>query len=440
MNRRHAIAAVTLAAALLTSCGKDSSGATSIRLIGEAYAPLEALAGMTGEFEAETGIAVEVVMKDHQSVVAELDQELRIREVTYDVLLMPHRLLGKMVEKGHVLPIDPLLLGDQGELVADLFQPWSDEVSSYGGTAYGRPFTLLTMYLVYRQDLLDDPGEQARFREQHGRDLAPPSNWEEYRDLAAFFTRPDDGLYGTYINGQKHVALWYEWINFVYSFGGNVLDAEAGSSYGDIVVNSPENLAATEYYVSLLEFSPPEARNYNWDDALATMQQGRAFMGLMWHDSTPYLEVAEDSVVAGKMGYAPLFGANGGIVAQLEGWTYLIPAEAEAPEAAARFITWAMGRDEQVRQTLGGGASPRRSVYDDPDVQAIPYMPAFRACLDSGIAKPTVPESGQMTEVMTNRLSEIVSQKLTPADGLDRMAEDLKAVLGDKAALRYPPR
>ena len=79
----------------------------TIRMIGEAYAPLDALAKMKGEFEQKTGIRVEIIEKDHQAVVAELDQELSSRKVTYDLILMPHRLLGKLVEKGQLLPLEP---------------------------------------------------------------------------------------------------------------------------------------------------------------------------------------------------------------------------------------------------------------------------------------------------------------------------------------------
>ncbi len=82
--------------------------------------------------------------------------------------------------------------------------------------------------------------------------------------LAEFFTRPDDHFYGTYIQGKQGLALWYEWLNFVYSFGGDILDTRHGWKYGDIVVNSPQNVAATEQYVKLIPFSPPDTLNYGW--------------------------------------------------------------------------------------------------------------------------------------------------------------------------------
>ena len=39
-------------------------------------------------------------------------------------------------------------------------------------------------------------------------------------------------------------------------------------------------------------------------DALASIQQGRVFMGLLWHDSTPFAEDPAQSKVAGKLGFS----------------------------------------------------------------------------------------------------------------------------------------
>ena len=415
----------------------------TIRMIGEAYAPLDALSKIKNQFEQETGITVEVVQKDHQAVVSELDQELSSRQVTYDLILMPHRLLGKLVEKGHVQPIesfmnDPTLHDPNFKPEEQLFANWWHEISWYGGKVYGYPFTNLTMYVCYRKDLMSDPQEQAKFKARYGRDLVPPKTWDEYNQIAEFFNRPNQGYNGTYIQGQQHVALWYEWLNFAYSFGGNVLDTQRGWEYGDIVVNSPENVRATERYLKLLEYSPQESPNYNWDDALAALQQGRVFMGILWHDQTPLLEDPSASKVVGKMGYVLIPSATGQPTAQLEGWSYLIPKESKHPREAYRFMEWAMRKNVQLEQTLKGGASGLKAIYDDPQVQKIPYVPTFLASVPIGKPKPTIPESSQITEVMTQRLSEIVTKKRTPKQGLDQMALDIQRILGSKAKMRYP--
>jgi multiple sugar transport system substrate-binding protein len=418
---------------------------TTIRLIGEAYAPLDALSKIKGEFERSTGIKVEIVQKDHETVVAEVDQELSSGQVTYDIILEPHRLLGKRVEKGQVQPLDaflrdPTLHNPAFAPANQLFTGWWREIGWYHGKLYGYPFTNLTMYVCYRKDLMEDPAEKVAFRKAYGRELTPPRSWAEYLDLAKFFNRPTRGMNGTYIQGQQHIALWYEWLNFSYSFGGNILDAKSGSDYGDIVVNSPENLRATEQYLSLLQYSPRETLNYNWDDALAALQQGRVFMGILWHDQAPLLEDRGASKVAGKIGYALIPSATGKPFSQLEGWAYLIPTKSPHPKEAYRFIEWAMSRNVQVEQTLHGGASALRSTYADPRVKKIPYVPTFLASIPIGVPKPTIPESSEITEIMQRNLSQIVTRRVTPRQGLDAMAVQIQQALHGKAKLRYPPQ
>ena len=51
---------------------------------------------------------------------------------------------------------------------------------------------------------------------------------------------PDQGLYGTALQGKRHEALWYEWLNFLYSFGGDMLEVKSGSECGPVIVNSPQ--------------------------------------------------------------------------------------------------------------------------------------------------------------------------------------------------------
>ena len=127
----------------------------------------------------------------------------------------------------------------------------------------------------YRKDLADDPKEKEGFKAKYGYELQPAQTWDQYRDLAEWFTRPEEGLYGTALQGKRHEALWYEWLNFLYSFGGDMMEVESGSECGPIIVNSPQAVASLEYYKSLMQYSPPDTLNYFWDDVMALMQQAQ---------------------------------------------------------------------------------------------------------------------------------------------------------------------
>lgn len=279
-----------------------------------------------------------------------------------DVVAMRYRWLGalwfkrvKFARSMLPFPIPPCTTRTSNRS-RQLFPVWWRELSSYGDKTYGYPHISLTTFLCYRKDLLNDAANKRNFRIRHHRDLKPPTTWQEHDQLAEFFNRPKNHFYGTYIQGKQGLALWYEWLNLIYSFGGNVLDTRHGWEYGRIVVNSPRNVAATEQYVREIAFSPPDTLNYGWGEAQSALQQGRVFMGLLWNDQAPFLEDPAVSKVAGKIAYS-LIPANSsshmpGSFSQLEGLPYLIPTESKHAREAYRFLEWAMSVRVQVQQTL----------------------------------------------------------------------------------------
>jgi multiple sugar transport system substrate-binding protein len=433
--------ALLVLAALQLSCVRRHP--LTIRLAGDEWF-LDSLTkpGVIADFEQKNGIRVEVVHKNDRTIMSDLDRGPN-RGDTLDVIVVRHRLLGALVQKGRVQPVDSFLadssLHDSGFIPREqLFINWWRELSSYRGSTYGYPFTGLTTFLCYRKDLLNDPANQRNFRARYHRDLKPPATWQEYTQLAEFFTSPGEHFYGTYIQGKQGLALWYEWLNLVYSFGGNILDNQHGWEYGDVVVNSPQNVAATEQYAKLIAFSPPDTLTYGWGEAQSALQQGHVFMGLLWNDQAPFLEDPAVSKVAGKIGYSLIPSNTGEPFSQLEGLTYLIPAESKHPREAYKFLEWAMSARVQDQQQLHGSSSIRKSTYDNPTVIVLPYTSSFVASIPIGKAKLTITQSAEMTEAMERRVFEIVSGKSSAQAGLDSLALDLQHILGDKTQLRYP--
>jgi len=418
-------------------------GAT-IRTVGEALPPLEAMNKLKSEFEKRTGIEVVIEMYEHSEAVNKVMLDLNSKRGRYDFILQPHRELGRFVTNGHLETLDKYM--NDAKLRDPSFKPESQlyqglwkEISWYDGKIYGFPFTALTMYMWYRDDLLNDPREKSGFKAKYGYDLKPATTWKEYTDIAEWFYRPDKGFYGTALQGKRHEALWYEWLNFLYSFGGDMLETKAGSECGPVIVNSPEAVASLEYYKSLMAYSPADTLNYTWDDVMALMQQGKVYELIMWNDAT--YAVAEDkqaSTVAGKMGFDMVPQGKGGKVGQVEGWTYLVPAASKNKQAAYLFIQWMMEKQQQLNQHLNGGASARPDVYADPEVQKISYSKASMDTNAVAKPKPTIPESPQITDILVRELSGYLSGAKGARAALDASAVEISKLLGSCAPMKYP--
>ena len=83
-------------------------GAT-IRTIGEALPPLEAMKKLAPEFEKRTGITVEIEMYEASETASKVMLDLNSKRGRYDFILQQHRNLGKFVTNGHVEPIEQFM-------------------------------------------------------------------------------------------------------------------------------------------------------------------------------------------------------------------------------------------------------------------------------------------------------------------------------------------
>ncbi len=129
-----------------------------------------------------------------------------------------------------VAPLDDLYTD---EVKDDLFGGLVTE-AQVDGAFVGMPVWTNSEILFYRTDLFEDPTNQADFEAKYGYPLAPPTDWEEYRDVAEFFTRDTDGdgqvdLYGTDVKG----AVETEWLATVSQAGEEHMVLDAESRRGD---------------------------------------------------------------------------------------------------------------------------------------------------------------------------------------------------------------
>jgi ABC-type glycerol-3-phosphate transport system substrate-binding protein len=419
----------------------------TIRVLARESSPLAAVEGVKARHEARTGVRVEIVTRARtQDVLTEVDRDLASAGGTYDLVLVPNTALGRLVANGYVRSLEPYLgdrtSSDDSRLVPDkdLFPGWWRGTSWYRGKPYGYPFLARVISLWYRSDLSDEEEADA-FYTKYRHPMSASTTWNEYEHIAEFMHRPESGRYGAVVVGAPGNALWYHWTQYALSFGARILDAPGPDEYGDIVVNSPEAVRATEFYVKLRRFSPPDAAKFSEEDALRAFQDGRVATGIMWHDLAPRVNDRRESKLPGRYGYARLPTAGGKRVTLLETDLLVIPESAPHPREAFELMQWALAHDVQLTLTLNGGFSARPSVYEDQAIKRARrlHMWMFPNLIEGAIPAMMIPEAGRIADTMSAALSRIVQGEVAPKPGLDRLALQLAKILEGKARLRYPP-
>lgn len=412
-----------------------------LRVEADAVSATDAMEKSAQGFTRETGVQIAVEKYGYDSSTKKAAEDLASKTGKYDIVIQNNGALGKFASQGWIFTVDELEKesGKKADFEDDLFPRAWRGLSWYKGVSYGYPLAANTMFVLYRKDMIDNASDKQAFRERYGYDLAPPQDWKQYRDVAEFFTRPDQKFYGTLLQGKHFPAVWFEWLNFAFSFGGGVMEKEFSWDYGPIVINSPETIQATEYYYSLKKFSPPGVTNFTWDDAVGQMRDGHIFMCILWSDALFHVVDPKVSTVVGKVGYAPLPSGNAGRVAQIAGSTYMVSRNSMHPREAFEFELWMLRRDNQIQQELGGGASARQSVYRDPKVLELPYAAADSQSL--AVARnmiDTSPETPQISDVIEASVSDVLADKKSTRQALDGAALELHKFLGNKAPMKYP--
>ena len=142
------------------------------------------------EFEALTGIKIEFVFSDLQTIERIIANGGR----PYDFVYVEQDLIYEFLADNNLVNLTQTL-GQHPQLVSPDFDPvdftsFIDEFRDPNThDLFGIPIEAFLKVYVYRRDLFEDPDIQAAFAEEYNYPLAPAITVEQYRNIAAFFTR-----------------------------------------------------------------------------------------------------------------------------------------------------------------------------------------------------------------------------------------------------------
>lgn len=414
---------------------------TSLSMIAEATLNSQVLEGLLPDFKEKTGIDVQLEQAPYDSVVQKLTLDATTKQGGYDMVSLPYEFLGAFAEKSWIAPIDDRLadsssFGPGFDPTAIIPALWKAS-SVWRDKTYGMPSNSAVMMMFYRKDLFENAAERAAFKTKYGYDLVVPKTWQQYRDAAEFFTRKAGSqlagtslakdFAGVAMTGKRHVATVLEWLDYGWTYGGGILDAQ-----GNLIIDSPESVQSLEYMAGLGQFAQPGYTNATWDETTATLQQGNAALSITWGDTAGAMEATDQSAVVGKMGYASIPTLKDGdqAIAHLGSWTYVIPSGSTKQDAAWEFMQWALSGPVQTALAKGGGLPALTSSFEDPAlVSSLPYWKQELISLGESKSRPRIPEWGALSDILQKEISNVISGQATAANALKEAADQLKTAL-----------
>jgi len=423
---------------------------TTVNVIAEATANSGIIEGLLPDFEKKTGITVRLEQAPYDSVVQKAVLDFTTKKGNYDVLSIPYEYLGSFAEKKYLREMDDFVAqrpeGVGHDYSSDDIIPGLWQASSkWKDHWYGAPSNSAVMMMFYRRDLMQSQVEKDAFQQKYGYELAPAKTWDQYRDIAEFFTR-DKGeqvggealrepLYGAAMAGKRHVSTVLEWMNYSWTHGGNLFDES-----GQPALDSPENVAALEYEKRLTAFAPPGYTSATWDEITAALQQGTVAQSITWGDTAGAMEDKTSSKVKGKIGYASIPTAREGDepVAHLGSWTYVTSANTRNPEASELFVAWALSKPVQLKLAEDGGLPSLSSTFKDPALNsALPYWKQELTSLNQAKSRPRIPQWSGIADLLSLELSRALSGQTSPHSAMSDGQAKLEQLMNGALPVTY---
>jgi multiple sugar transport system substrate-binding protein len=304
-----------------------------------------------------------------------------------------------------VEPLNPFI--DQYMNPADLddFHPLYLDFMNYGGQIYGLFDDGDTIIFYYRKDLFEDPANQDAFQALHGYDLAPPTDWDQYDQIQAFFTeRNAPDLYGG--ASQRSSGQVYGWFSEEFrNRGGRFFDEETM----DATLDSQAGIDTLTRMVNSNKTMPPGIETWGFLEVLSAWMAGQlAMIGGTWPPIGRWSEgtTAEQlawvpkTQVAGKVGYAIMPLGHG---LHNAGFTLGVSTNSRNKEATYLYIQWITSPSISLQRVMLPYATRdpyRLSHYESPEYRARwsnagEYLDTLRAAADVALLDIVMPGSSE---------------------------------------------
>jgi len=381
----------------------------------------EAAEAMLPEFEAQTGIKVNIIKHPYENALGEQVRDF-VAGGDLDVALIDLVWIGSFAENEWIEPIstftsnpdllDPELdIDDFFPLVLNAFGGWNGEV-------YGLPFDNYSGLLFYNECMLKDAGFDG-----------PPATWSELKDVyGPALTK--DGKHAFALQSKRNETQSADsFARVLWPFGGSFLDENFKSN-----LLSAESQAGLKFRQDLMQYMPEGIVSYDHSEAVNALAQGDVAMLTEWSAFYSTLKSPETSKVADCLKIAPEPSGPAGRKPALGGFSMAVASQADDNEKAASwlFIQWLTSKSNAMEYLERGGVPARQSVYNEPGVaEKFDFVPALVESWQDGVPefRPRFAEWPEITEIVQEWGTKIMLGEVSTEEGAKELGDRMEAVL-----------
>jgi multiple sugar transport system substrate-binding protein len=409
----------------------QAKGLTSLKL--NMMMPSIFTAGSTLEmaiFEKETGIGVNYFEVGILQIQAKAMSEAVAKSGSFDFWIGDPISLPDLVEAGLARPIDDLVARGKADL--DDIVPGFQEQARYKAKTYGLVADGDNFIMTIRKDLIDAPGEREKFKAKYGWEPGCPDTYEQWYQLAEFFTRDPKGTGVPEVYGAMGYRArgwgWRWWLQQFYAKGGVPFDDGLKP-----LIAGKEGVEALRDYIALTKFMPKDILGWATPQAYPFYAGGNAFSIMTYPSIAIAAEHPERSKVVGRNRYClvPGYMVGGKLVRRsLQGYgnIFYVSNYAKHPEAAYWLAQYMTSKEVSARLVAGPNSvyDPyRRSHLTDARVIKARTKEMVETHLKNAqVMAPMILIQGavEYNDVLDQNIQEALLGKITPEDALKTTA------------------
>lgn len=383
-------------------------------------------------FEELTGANVEIDAFSYDDTYANEVLAGSQGNTEHDVVVLDSPWVGQFQESGFVDDLSDRIEQDADIVQFDDFVEVFQNVAEWKGEIVGIPFGAYFVMTHYRTDLFEQAG------------LEPPETIQEWQDAAATFTDNPDfpNVSGTALNNQRGAPIGQAWFEYIWNFGGRPFESTmpgAEEPYSNMtpLLDSPESIEVVETFIEMLEYQPPGAESFAWDERATTFAVGRTAMVNAWSVRTPGFIDPEESGVGDKFA-TTLFPHKEGVdpIPPVGGWLMGINSaiDDKRKDFAWDYVKWFTSPEIHKQFVFAGGPPSRVSTMQDPEVlEAQPWAETLFESqkLSYAEVRPRIPEAFEIIDTIGLHVSRAVQGEVSVEEAMSQANDEVAKLLRD---------
>lgn len=366
--------------------------------------------------ESQDKIQVETVLlpQDANQVHDDFVNKLASGDTSVDIMGLDVVYVAEFASAGWLMDLT-------GKVDTDTMLEGPVEGATYEEKLVAAPWFTNSSVLFYRTDVLEALGAEV------------PTTWEGWMELADKAVGTNGIEYGADFQAAQSEALVTNWVEYVWSNGGDILDED-----GKPIVNSENNIEATNIMKTLVdEYAPEGVTTYTETESEQVFKEGKC---LFIRDWSGFWSSGQDegSKVTGKIAATKLpTGPSGEESHTCLGGLDLVVNNAisdEQKEAAIEFINYMTSAETQKEMTLISSQPPVvKDVYTDEEIlEEIPFYADFYDIIMTGKSRPMSPQYAKVSDAIQRNIHQALTGEAEVEDALNTLQSEIEKLNSEK--------